>query len=245
MKTNLLLALFAVLLSASSCSVNLGEGSERIEPSSKIVKTKYPMDAFDKVESHVVGNIQLVQSDQSRVTLSAPENYVDLFSVNNDHGKLEINFAKDNINIDASNITFIVYTPNLHKVKNSGAADIRVDSLTTDELEIDNSGVGAFELADIRAREVEVKCSGVGSIKLSGKTEEAEYECSGVGSINAVDLKATNVDALVSGVGGIKCFASDFIKGRVSGVGGLEYAGNPHGAQLDKSSMVGNISEIK
>jgi hypothetical protein len=186
-----------------------------------------------------------VQSNQSRVTLSAPENYIDLFNVNNDHGKLEINFAKDNINIDASNITFIVYTPNLHKVKNSGAADIRLDSLTTDELEIDNSGVGAFDLAEIRAREVEVKCSGVGSIKLSGKTEEARYECSGVGSINAVDLKALRVDAVVSGVGGIKCFASDFIKGRVSGVGGLEYAGNPHGAQLDKSSMVGSISEIK
>ena len=244
MKTNLLLALFAVLLSASSCSVNLGEGSERIEPSSKIVKTKYPMDAFDKVESHVVGNIQLVQSDQSRVTLSAPENYVDLFSVNNDHGKLEINFAKDNINIDASNITFIVYTPNLHKVKNSGAADIRVDSLTTDELEIDNSGVGAFELADIRAREVEVKCSGVGSIKLSGKTEEAEYECSGVGSINAVDLKALRVEAVVSGVGGIKCFASDFIKGRVTGVGSLEYAGNPRGAELNKDTMVGSIKKL-
>ena len=90
-----------------------------------------------------------------------------------------------------------------------------------------------------------MKCSGVGSIKLSGKTEEARYECSGVGSINAVDLKALHVDAVVSGVGGIKCFASDFIKGRVTGVGSLEYAGNPHGAQLDKSSMVGNISEIK
>lgn len=245
MKTDLLLALVAMLLSASSCSVNLGEGTERIEPSLNIVKNKYPMEAFDKVESHVVGNIQLVQSDQSRVTLSAPENYIDLFSINNDHRTLVINFAKDNINIDASNITIIVYTPTLHKVKNSGAADVRSDSLTTDELEIDNSGVGAFDLAHIRAREVEVKCSGVGSIKLSGKTEEAEYECSGVGNINAVDLKALHVEAVVSGVGGIKCFASDFIKGRVSGVGGLEYAGNPRGAQLDKSSMVGSISEIK
>ena len=142
-----------MLLSVSSCSVNLGEGPERIEPSSNIVKNKYPMEAFDKVESHVVGNIQLVQSDQSRVTLSAPENYIDLFSINNDHRTLVINFAKDNINIDASNITIIVYTPTLHKVKNSGAADVRSDSLTTDELEIDNSGVGAFDLAQIRARE--------------------------------------------------------------------------------------------
>lgn len=244
MKTNLLMALVAMLFSVSSCSVNLGEGSERIEPSENIVKVKYPMDAFDKVESHVVGNIQLVQSNQSRVTLSAPENYVDFYSINNDHGKLEIEFAKDNVNFDASNITIIIYTPKLHKIKNSGAGDIRLDSLTTDELEIENSGVGAFDLAQINAREVEVKCTGVGSIKLSGKTEEANYECSGVGSINAVDLKAYNVEAEVSGVGGIKCFASEHIKGRVSGVGGLEYAGNPRGAQLSKDTMVGNITKL-
>ena len=231
------------MLSVSGCKVSLGDGVELVEPSENIVKTKYPLDAFDKVESHVVGNIQLVQSNQSRVTLSAPENYVDLFSINSEHGKLDINFSKDNINIDARNITIIVYTPTLHKVKNSGAADVRLDSLTTDELEIDNSGVGAFDLAQIRAREIEVKCSGVGSIKVSGKTEEAEYECSGVGSINAVDMKASHVDALVSGVGGIKCFASDFIKGRVTGVGSLEYAGNPAKKDLNHS-MTGGITEL-
>ena len=243
MKTNLLLALVAMLFSASSCSVNLGEGSERIEPSSNIVKAKYPQAAFDKVESHVVGNIQLVQSDQSRVTLSAPENYIDFFEFKNEDGELEINFTKSHVAFDGGNITIIIYTPTLKKIKNSGAGDIRIDSLTTDELDVENSGVGSFDLAQIKARKVDVKCTGVGSITVSGKSDKVELVCSGVGSINAQDLQSREVDANVSGVGGIQCYASDYIRGDVSGVGGLQYAGHPAKKDLHHS-LTGGISEI-
>ena len=243
MKTNLLVMMAALMLSVSGCRVNLGDGAEMIEPSENIVKAKYPQAAFDKVESHVVGNIQLVQSNQSRVTLSAPENYVEFFEFKNEGGELEINFKKDHITFDGSNITIIIYTPKLKKIKNSGAGDIRMDSLNTNELDVENSGVGSFDLAKIKARKVDVKCSGVGSITVSGKSDEVELECSGVGSISAEDLHAIEVDANVSGVGGIKCYASEYIKGRVSGVGGLQYAGHPAKKDLHHS-MTGGISEM-
>jgi len=195
------------------------------------------------VDSRVVGNIQLVQSDQSRVTLSAPENYIDFFEFENENGELEINYKKDNVSFKGDNITIIIYTPTLKKIKNSGAADIRMDSLTTDELDIENSGVGTFDLTKIKAHKVDVKCSGVGSITLSGEAVEAELRCSGVGNINAKNLKANEVDANVSGVGGIECFASESIKGSVSGVGGLQYAGHPAKKDLHHS-MTGGITEL-
>ena len=70
MKTYFLLSLVAMMLSVSGCRVNInGEGGEMIEPSENIVKVKYPQEAFDKVDNHVVGTIQLVQSDKSRVTI--------------------------------------------------------------------------------------------------------------------------------------------------------------------------------
>lgn len=243
MKTEFLVMLAALMLSVSGCRVSLGDGAELIEPSENIVKAKYPQAAFDKVENHVVGTIQLVQSNESRVTLSAPENYIELFEFKNEDGTLDIRFKKDNVNLFTENVTIIIYTPNLSKVKNSGAADLHMDSLTTDELEVSNSGVGSFNLANIRAREVEVSCSGVGSITLSGQTDEAEYSCSGVGSINARELKAREVDASITGVGGVDCYASEFIKGRVTGVGGLKYAGHPEKKDLH-NSMTGGISEL-
>lgn len=243
MKTNLLLMMAALMLSVSGCRVNIGEGGETIEPSENIVKAKYSQEPFDKVESHVVGNIQLVQSDKSRVTLSAPENYIDLFEFENEDGELEINFTKKNANIRVENVTIIIYTPTLREVTNSGAADIRLDSLTTDEFEVKNSGVGSFQLSRVKAQKIEVSCSGVGSINLDGETDEADYHCSGVGNINAKDMKAREVRARVSGVGGINCYASDYIKGDVSGVGGLNYAGHPAKKELHHS-MTGGINAI-
>lgn len=243
MKTEFLVMLAALMLSVSGCRVSLGDGAELIEPSENIVKAKYPQAAFDKIENHVVGTIQLVQSNESRVTLSAPENYIELFEFKNEDGTLDIRFKKDNVNLFTENVTILIYTPNFSKVRNFGAADVRMDSLKTDEFEISNSGVGSFNLANIRARKVDASCSGVGSITLRGQADEAEYSCSGVGSINAKELKAREVDASISGVGGIDCYASESIKGRVTGVGGLKYAGHPEKKDLH-NSMTGGITEL-
>ena len=141
MKTKVMLLMAALMLAVTSCSVRVGGGFSMLDPSENITKAKYPQDPFDKVNNHVGGKIQLVQSDQSRVTLSAPDNYIELIEFENEDGELNINFANRNVNIDVKDITILIYTPNLREIKNSGAADIRLDSLTTDEFEVKNSGV--------------------------------------------------------------------------------------------------------
>ena len=243
MKKELVLMMTALMLSLSSCNVSIGNGVETIDPSENIVKVKYPQANFDKVENHVVGNIQLVQSDKSRVTLSAPENYIDFFEFKNDDSTLDISFKKDNVNIHTENVTIIIYTPHLTMIKNSGAADIRLDSLNTYELEVKNTGIGSFQMNHVAARTLDVSCSGVGSISVDGLGEKATYSCSGVGSINAKDMKVREVDAKVSGVGSINCYASEYIKGRVTGVGGLHYAGHPAKKDLNHT-MTGGITEL-
>jgi hypothetical protein len=243
MKTKVMLLMAALMLAVTSCSVRVGGGFSMLDPSENITKAKYPQDPFDKVHNHVGGKIQLVQSDQSRVTLSAPDNYIELIEFENEDGELNINFANRNVNIDVKDITILIYTPNLREIKNSGAADIRLDSLTTDEFEVSNTGVGSFQLDNIKAKKVDVSCSGVGSINISGEAIEADYSCSGVGSIKAGNMKAREVEAGVSGVGGIECYATDYIKGRVSGVGGLKYGGHPAKKDLH-NSLTGGISEL-
>lgn len=243
MKANVFVMMAAMMLAVSSCTVRIGNGAEILEASENIVKQKYQQASFDKVESHVVGKIQLVQSDKSSVTLSAPENYIDLFEFKNKDGELDIRFTKRNVNFHADNITIIVYSPTFREIENRGAADLHIDNLKTDELEVKNSGVGAFTVKNLDAGKLDVSCSGVGSIKLSGSAEEAEYSCSGVGSIDAKELKAKSVEAKVSGVGGIDCYASDYINGHVTGVGGLKYAGHPSKKELSHG-MTGGITEL-
>ena len=56
-------------------------------------------------------------------------------------------------------------------------------------------------------------------------------------------MKARQVKANVGGVGGIDCYASDDIKGRVTGVGSLNYAGHPEKTDLHHN-ITGGINEI-
>lgn len=219
----LMMSVFAL----TSCKIDLKnwDNTNLIEESDNVVTKEYKLKPFEEVHMRCVGAVELIQDEKKNgtVELTAPENYIELYKFENNGNELEINFAKQHINIHTRNVKIKVYTDNLLALKNSGASSIRMDSLDTDRIEIINSGVG--------------------SIAISGLADNVTLQNSGVGSINAENLKALNVKANVSGVGSITCYASEKIEGKVSGVGSLKYAGNPKHKD-NKRTGVGSISEM-
>lgn len=219
----LMMSVFAL----TSCKIDLKDwnNTNLIEESDNVVTKEYKLKPFDEVHMRCVGAVELIQDEKKSgtVELTAPENYIELYKFENNGNELEINFAKQHINIHTRNVKIKVYTNDLLALKNSGASSIRMDSLDTDRIEIINSGVG--------------------SIAISGLADNVTLQNSGVGSINAENLKALNVIANVSGVGSITCYASERIEGKVSGVGSLKYAGNPK-HKNNKRTGVGSISEM-
>ena len=246
MKKVVFFSVLCSLLLASCVKINLGNGS-KIEPIGKIVKHEYRLASFNQVDVDVVANVKLIQSKSgdSRVVLSCPENYVELFKFDVNQGKsqLDISFTRDNANIEAQNVDITVYTPALRKLESSGVASVEIDKLNATELSVDNSGVGSMYLYGLSVGKLVVDCSGVGNIELKGVADKVELDCSGGGSIKAEDLKAKEVKAEVSGVGGIRCYASERIDGEVSGVGSLKFGGNPQKKQLERNG-IGDISEL-
>ena len=214
------------VLALTSCKVDLSNmGGELIEASENVVTKEYKLTAFEEVKMSGVGNVELIQSESKNgiVELTAPDNYIELYKFESNGKRLDISFTKRAINIHTKDVKIKVYTSDLIKIQNSGAANINMEKLDTDQMEILNSGVG--------------------SITISGIADNVELTTSGVGSINASDLKALNVKARVSGVGSIECYASEKIEGRVSGVGSLRYAGNPKVKDTNRTG-VGSISEM-
>lgn len=244
MKKSIFFAVVCTMLFAA-CKIEINDGV-RIDPSSTIVKNEYKLDAFDQIDVDVTANVKFIQSKEGdyRTVLSCPDNYVNLigFEVERD-GELDIHFVRDNVNIDAKNVDITVYAPTLRKLDNNGIANIEIDRLKGDRLEVETSGVGSLYLSGLELVEIEADCSGVGGIELSGQAERAQLECSGVGSIKAERLKAQSLKADVSGVGSIKCYAVKSIEGVVSGVGSLHYGGNPEHKSLERTG-VGKISEL-
>ena len=220
------LFLMMSILALTSCKVDLkGWDTNLIEESGKVITKEYKLKPFEEVHMRCVGAVEIIQDEKKSgtVELTAPENYIELYKFENNGDELEINFAKQHVNIHTQNVKIKVYTNDLLALKNSGASSIKMDSLDTDKIDIVNSGVG--------------------SITIGGLADNVKLQNSGVGSINAEKLKALNVEANVSGVGSITCYASEKIEGRVSGVGSLKYAGNPKHKDT-KRTGVGSIGEM-
>ena len=218
------LFLMMSILALTSCKVDLkGWDTNLIEESGKVITKEYKLKPFEEVHMRCVGAVEIIQDEKKSgtVELTAPENYIELYKFENNGDELEINFAKQHVNIHTQNVKIKVYTNDLLALKNSGASSIKMDSLDTDKIDIVNSGVG--------------------SITIGGLADNVKLQNSGVGSINAEKLKA--LKANVSGVGSITCYASEKIEGRVSGVGSLKYAGNPKHKDT-KRTGVGSIGEM-
>ncbi|MBR5039042.1 MAG: DUF2807 domain-containing protein [Prevotella sp.] len=219
------LFMIACVMALTACQMDLNNwGSKTLKASKNIVTKEYHLTPFEEVELSCVGAVELIQSETKDgvVELTAPDNYIDLYKFTSDGKKLDIDYAKRGVNIHNKYVKIKVYTTDLIKLENSGAATIKMDSLDTDRIEIENSGVG--------------------DIKIGGIADEAELICSGVGSIHAGQLKALKVKAEVSGVGSIECYASEEIEGGVSGVGSLKYGGHPKQKKTSRSG-IGSISE--
>ena len=212
------------VLALTSCSIGNWEAN-LIDPSDNIVTKEYKLKPFEEVKMKGMGHVELIQSEEKNglVELTAPDNYVELYKFESDGKKLTISFAKKTINIHTKDVKIRVYTCDLIKLENSGAASINMDSLDTDIIDILNSGVG--------------------HISIGGVADNVVLSNSGVGSIDASKLKALNVKASVSGVGSIDCYASESINGSVSGVGSLNYNGHPKHKDTHRSG-VGSINEL-
>lgn len=220
------LFLMVCVLALTSCKIELGNmGENLIEASDNIVTKSYKLTAFEEVDMTCVGDVEIIQDEQKSgtVTLTAPDNYIDLYQFTSDHSRLTIGWTKRGVNIHTAHVKIKVYTSDLVRIHNSGASHISMNKLDTDCLQVVNSGVGSIDVAGI--------------------ADEVDLRNSGVGSINTQQLKALRAKASVSGVGSIKCYASESIEGRVSGVGSLEYAGHPR-KQDNKRSGVGSIKAI-
>ena len=88
-----------------------------------------------------------------------------------------------------------------------------------------------------------INLSGVGSVKLSnGNALNLQISLSGVGSIDAENYQVQNITIQNSGVGSAKIWATESLKGTLSGVGNVSYKGNPE--VNIKVSGVGKVNKL-
>jgi hypothetical protein len=203
MKKSLKLQLIAVaaLIALVSCgdifnsNVVVGEG----EP---ITETQN-FSNFYKIKSEIGADINIVESDESKIVVTIQENLLSYLSTDVSDGLLTISFNNNIVRTDKG-IVVDIYTASVEKFTLTGAGD--VDS--------------ALPIP-------EIILTGAGNIKCVGELEDLYATITGAGNFNFYDMPTRNANIRITGTGDVKVMATHALDVTISGVGTVYYKGTP------------------
>jgi hypothetical protein len=107
----------------------------------------------------------------------------------------------------------------------SGGILVRIN--TPDLARIKSTGAGKFQVSDLKNDNFEVDSIGAATVTASGQSKALKINSTGAGKIDAHDLRAQKADVTVTGAAGVEVNASDELDVSVSGAGRVIYSGNP------------------
>ena len=208
----LLVAAIAVIFIAG-CNFRGIRGSGDIKSETREI------DEFDEVNVGGAFEVNIRAGEKPSLSIEGDDNLLKYIRTRVKGNTLEIDTRK-NIR-PRKGITINITMPDITELVSSGACDIKVINIKNDELA--------------------VILSGAGSIDLKGDTKELHVEMSGAGSLDAENLKAEDVSISISGACSADVFATNSLDASVSGVGSIDYSGNPLKVNTNVSG-VGSIS---
>ncbi|MDZ7607702.1 MAG: head GIN domain-containing protein [Cyclobacteriaceae bacterium] len=200
------------------------------------VEKKYTVKPFTELYLQGPYEIHLRQSDSYSLTIVTTSNYFERLEVNSETGRLEIILEGKNLR-NTKAIEVWINVKRLEKLKIEGAVDLECENqLVTDNLKLEFDGAGDVEL-NLKAAKVISEISGVGDFTIEGEAEYHKVSFHGIGSYDASGLRSkyTLVDS--NGIGSVKVYASASFKGQASGIGSVEYYGDPAEVDVDASGL--------
>lgn len=213
MKIKYLLALFLAVLLLSACNFRGVRGSGDLDRETRTVEN------FKEIEVGGAFEVFIKVGENTSLEIEGDDNLLQYIRTRVKGDRLEIDTRK-NIR-PKKDLVIRITTPELEKIISSGASTVSVSNINSEVFKI--------------------ILSGASSINLDGSTDKFRVEMSGAGSLDAYNLKAKDVDISISGACSADVYASEYLDAEVSGVGSIEYAGNPSKVNTNVSG-VGSIS---
>lgn len=205
-----ILFLSLMLLALGGCSFDSfhktsGSGTMKLE--------KRNVPAFAALDISGAYDVEVVVQKEQSLELEGDDNLLALIRTEVNNGVLEIKNEKSFSTKNKLRVRISV--PNLDGVSTSGASDIVVSGVKSDEFN--------------------VNASGAGSMKLSGETQSLKLDISGACNVDAKDLHAQKVSVDSSGASALEVYATEELMVDSSGAGNVTYYGNPKNVEQHAS----------
>jgi len=195
------------------------------------LETKHDLeDPVTSVEmnKYLFANLQVEQtsSDTTRIVISGDENLVDQVKYDLHDGRLVLS-SQQPLRSE-NNLIVRLQTGHLKEIQSNMLGNIQMNRpFTSDKLNIILMGPGNLQADSLDVGSLTVSSEGVGSVQLAGKAGQTHFDVAGVGGIKAFDLRSDTVYAYVKGIGSVQCNPSEYLEGRVEGIGKITYKEEP------------------
>jgi hypothetical protein len=207
------------LLLTAGNAVPFSFGKDSIEGSGNMETRELDLKSFDEIEVGGAFDLEITLGDEQKVLMTIDDNLWENLEVEVSGSTLEIDWDKSCEPDGECKVEIVVRE--LKSMDIHGAAEVEIEGYHGDTFNFDVSGAAELEM--------------------DGEVDNLEIHVSGAGEIDTRELKAKSVEISVSGAGEAKVFASESFEARVSGVGSIDYWGEPE-HQKTKVSGLGDIN---
>jgi len=206
--------------SSSSSQITSSAGKSGQGPTS-VTEVSRNVSGFEEVELRGVGNLAIEQSGSESLSVEAEEDVLPKLRTEVVKGRLILG-PKPNTSIQTTEpINYKLSVKDLNALAVSGSGNVEAEGIGTDRLAL--------------------TISGAGNVKTGGEADKQEVNISGSGDYRAEDLESKEVKIDIAGSGSAIVNVSEELDAKISGVGSVEYIGDPTVSQ--DVSGVGRVSK--
>ena len=219
-----------VLFSAISCT-----NSEADSDTTK----RFTIADFSSLNIELIGEVIYEQSDSSYLNASGSASLIDALQVSDNKGELSIELKnKRKFSGNKKKLIIRVGSPNLQSINFESVGNLHLkNSFKGDQLTITNKGVGQIVIDDCQVGTFNLTTKSVGSIDVKGSANEAFIQSEGVGNIDCSGLKSENTKVISKGAGNISVYAEKSLDITMTGIGNVNYYGNPSEVKTDITGL--------
>ncbi len=195
---------------------------------------------FDKVE--VSGAIDVIVNigNKSEVVIEADSTILPYIVTEVKNRELKIHNKDININrlkdLKDYKVLVTITTPSILELESSGACDITINDLKTDQFKVSLSGACDLK-GNIECKVLDFEAAGASDSELKGKVKNCNIELSGASDIKAFDLIVNNIKIEETGSCNVDITVMDSLDVELSGVSELRYKGEPKYINSDVSGV--------
>ena len=191
---------------------------------------------FDGVIMRGYGELLIRQADRESLTVEAHPDLLPRITANVVDGRLTLGQGGNLLDklthaletsLTRGPIRYTLTVKNLTSLVVYGAAWVRADGITSDQLSLRFRGAAEVNMESLAVGSLQVDLPVGGTVNASGRAAEQRISLRGAGVYTARQLKSDIASVRIRGAGSATVWAEDELAVSIGGIGSVKYYGSP------------------